>query len=414
MVSTSRPERSPSESVKPGPRKLRADFDVVLVGAGLQNALIACALKAHRAELRLLMIDQGNSVGGNHTWCFHAGDLSRVAAAFTAPLIVKRWPGYTVQFRGHTQSLDQPYALVSSERLSRVVTELFARDARSTLLLGTKVREVDARSVSLDDARTFSAELVVDARGPGALLHQRPLAFQKFVGLQVELSSDFPSERPILMDATVPQTDGFRFFYVLPLTQREVLVEDTYFSDDSALDEERLKLEIRSYVEARGHSIVGVVRQERGVLPLPLYATPKATHTGALTAGYAGNFFHPTTGYSFPVAARLAEFLAREGIEAFGTQRFRKFVASHQRQFRYALWLNRLLFGAFAPEDRHHVLERFYKLPADTIRRFYALDTTHWDRARILCGRPPRGFSLQLALSRGAQLQSVMPKGATP
>jgi lycopene beta-cyclase len=72
---------------------------------------------------------------------------------------------------------------------------------------------------------------------------------------------------------------------------------------------------------------------------------------------------------------------------------------------RYCFWLNRLLFGAFAPEQRFEVLQRFYGLPADTIRRFYALELTRLDRTRILCGRPPRGFSaLRLLQSRGAQL----------
>ena len=44
------------------------------------------------------------------------------------------------------------------------------------------------------------------------------------------------------------------------------------------------------------------------------------------------------------------------------------------------------------------MLERFYReMPEDTIRRFYALDMTVGDRARLLLGRPPRGFSLRLA-----------------
>jgi lycopene beta-cyclase len=61
-----------------------------------------------------------------------------------------------------------------------------------------------------------------------------------------------------------------------------------------------------------------------------------------------------------------------------------------------------MLFGAFAPQERYHVLERFYRLPESTIRRFYALETLAMDRARILCGRPPRGFSLRRLLASGA------------
>jgi lycopene beta-cyclase len=60
--------------------------------------------------------------------------------------------------------------------------------------------------------------------------------------------------------------------------------------------------------------------------------------------------------------------------------------------------LNRLFFRAVTPAERWRILSRFYRLPRQTIERFYALETTPGDRARLLCGRPPRGLSLKAAL----------------
>ena len=48
------------------------------------------------------------------------------------------------------------------------------------------------------------------------------------------------------------------------------------------------------------------------------------------------------------------------------------------------------------------VLSRFYGLPEPLIERFYAQSSSLTDRARILLGRPPRGFSLRRALSARA------------
>ena len=48
-----------------------------------------------------------------------------------------------------------------------------------------------------------------------------------------------------------------------------------------------------------------------------------------------------------------------------------------------------MLFGAAAPEARWRVLERFYRLSAPLIERFYAGNSTLADRARILAGKPP-------------------------
>jgi lycopene beta-cyclase len=77
-------------------------------------------------------------------------------------------------------------------------------------------------------------------------------------------------------------------------------------------------------------------------------------------------------------------------------------LRQQRSQLRYCLLLNRLFFDAFAPEERRNVIERFYRLPPEAVRRFYAMTLTRTDRARILCGRPPRGFSLTRALSRPA------------
>jgi hypothetical protein len=67
-------------------------------------------------------------------------------------------------------------------------------------------------------------------------------------------------------------------------------------------------------------------------------------------------------------------------------------------QIRFFTRLNRLLFEACSPAERWKILERFYRLPAETIVRFYAMRTTRMDRARILLGRPPGRLAWRKAL----------------
>ena len=126
----------------------------------------------------------------------------------------------------------------------------------------------------------------------------------------------------------------------------------------------------------------------------------KTNDGGALLAGYRGGWFHPATGYSFPVAARFASFVANTPIEQiFGTE-LDELVRAQRKQIRYCHRLNRMLFQWFAPNQRWNVFERFYRLPEPLIRRFYALSLTTGDRARILIGRPPRGLSIRAGLAR--------------
>ncbi len=377
-------------------------FEYVLVGGGLQNALIALAVRARRPDARIAMVERGHAIGGNHTWCFHAGDIAPARAAWIDPLVTTRWAGYDVAFPDHARRLDSPYACVTSDRLAEVVTATLATEG-SSLQLRTDAVELHADRVVVKTPTGELAELhapiIIDARGPDRAATEA-CGWQKFVGQEVELEAPHGLDRPMLMDATVPQLDGFRFVYLLPFSPTRVLVEDTYFSDRAYLDVGVLRERIAEAIVARGWRVARIVREEVGVLPLPLRAEAPSTQA-PFTAGYGGGWFHPVTGYSFPIASRLAELVA-EHPELYG-EALDAHARRHASQQRFALQLNRMLFGWFAPDNRYRVLERFYRLPEAVIRRFYALELTRMDRARILVGRPPRGLSLK-AMFGGASV----------
>ena len=375
-------------------------FDYLLIGGGLQNALIAMAVLGRGTGARVALVERDATVGGNHLWCFHGSDLSAAGQTLVAPLVVTRWAGYSVRFPSFERRLDSPYSAVSSERVAQHVAEVFAAHPDSRLVLGRTAERVEANSVSLNDGGTLQGRIVIDARGPEAHSRQSVIGYQKFVGLELELETPCALAEPIVMDATVTQHEGFRFVYVLPLSATRVLVEDTYFADGPELDMPSLRERALAYAAALGLGPSRVVREESGVLPLPGAVTPSRACSPWL-AGYAGGWFHPTTGYSFPIAARLALHVAASQPESLFDPPFDALSREHARQQRYACLLNRLLFRAVAPDARRNVLERFYRLPEASIARFYALSTTAFDRARILCGRPPRGLSVGRAFTKG-------------
>jgi lycopene beta-cyclase len=362
---------------------------LILVGGGLANSLIAWRLAERRPEIDLVVLERGETLGGNHVWSFHDEDLTPEQRRWIAPLIERSWEGYEVRFPRRRRTLGGGYHALTSDRLHHVVGEALGPRART----GLEVVNVDPRSVSLAEGSRLEAEAVVDGRGDlegGALR----VAFQKFVGQWIELESDHGLERPVLMDATIDQRDGFRFVYTLPFGERLVHVEDTRYSDGPSLDGAELTEAIREYVEAQGWRIRQVEREERGVLPIVLGGDIEAfwsTHPGVPRSGVRAALFHPTTGYSLPEAVRLADDLC--GLDDFSAEALHRFV----RERSIALWsrdryfrlLNRMLFRAAEPHRRYRVLERFYGLPEPLIERFYAGRMTWADRVRVLAGRPP-------------------------
>lgn len=50
---------------------MRAPYDVILVGAGLANGLIALRLRQLQPALKILLLESQAQPAGNHTWSFH-------------------------------------------------------------------------------------------------------------------------------------------------------------------------------------------------------------------------------------------------------------------------------------------------------------------------------------------------------
>lgn len=374
-------------------------YDYLLIGGGLQNGLIAMVARHFHPTARIGVIERGSHLGGNHTWCFHSDDLSDELAPVIDPLVVHRWDGYEVAFPRHGRVLDTPYAAITSDRFAQIVADAVRSAPGSRVLLGAEAVEATADTVTLADGRVLRGRIVVDARGPGrSAIDADASGYQKFVGVEVEVPNH-GVERPVLMDAQVDQLDGFRFVYVLPLGPNRLLLEDTRFSDGPELDVDSLIVELSIYALARDYSIASIERIEKGVLPLPWRGDVVVPTDGMpIVAGFQGGWFHPVTGYSFPVAARLAHYIGATPIDEVRGEGLSRLAAEQRKQLSFCHRLNKMLFTWFAPEQRFNVLERFYTLPEERIRRFYAMRLTAMDRARILFGRPPRGMSYRAAL----------------
>ena len=377
---------------------------LILVGGGLANALIAYRLAERRPDIPVLVLERGAALGGNHTWSFHEADLTTEQHRWIAPLVSARWPGYDVRFPGLTRHLTTPYFSISSTRLAEQVSLRLGPSIR----LRADVQKIDPQSVVLADGERLAASAVIDARGNADAL-ELTLGYQKFLGLEVRLAAAHSLTQPILMDATVPQLEGFRFMYTLPLAADRLLIEDTRYSDSPALDFKVYRGEIQRYAQAQGWKILTTDRGEHGVLPVALGGDPLRhwpAGDGVGRAGLSAGLFHPTTGYTLAEAVRLADAIAAlPAIDAASIHALtRNTVAALWRTGGFFRLLNRMLFRAAAPAERYRVLRRFYGLPIGLIQRFYAGRPTGGDKLRILLGKPPVPIFAAMRVMRESSL----------
>ncbi len=378
--------------------------DLVLVGGGLANSLLAYRLSQVKPDLRVLVVERESHLGGEHTWSFNSTDLTEEQHNWIAPFVEYSWPGYEVRFPAYRRWIDSGYHTITTARLHDVVAPALG----DRVLLNTEVESMAPHEITTTDGRRIAAGSVIDGRGP---MDSPNLAvrYQKFVGQVVRLDRPHGLSGPILMDATVDQIDGYRFIYVLPFADQEALIEDTRYSDTEKLDRDELVAEIHRYADDQGWGKGEVLREEEGVLPLALSGDIREfweeEPVGVARSGLRAALFHPTTSYSFPNSVRLAEQLSPLLPMDDGTlfDCVKRRSVHHWRHTRFFRMLNRMLFLAAEPHRRLRVFQRFYTLREPLIERFYAGNLNNSDRMRLLVGRPPVpvGRAISAILSSG-------------
>lgn len=385
------------------------EYDVIFAGGGLASGLAAYRLRTLRPELRLCVVEREPEPGGNHTWSFFSSDVSARGRAWIAPFVRVAWPHYQVNFGGYTRILKTGYASIDSATFARVLRRALPA---GSIIRGSAVR-LDANSVELESGERLGAAAVIDGRGPVPST-RLAIAYQKFFGIHAGVREPHGLSGPVIMDATVEQRDGFRFVYVLPLGPHELLIEDTFYSDNAALVPERCRLDIEAYAIRQGWRLTETLREEHGVLPIVLdgdFAGYYRALEHPAAAGLRALCFHPVTGYSLPDAVAVADKLAQLRVlsTASAAACIGAYAARRWRRHGPYRLLNRLLFEAAAPAARHRVLERFYRLPRPLIERFYAGRNTPLDWLRIFAGRPPVPLraALQTILRRPQDFSST-------
>jgi lycopene beta-cyclase len=355
--------------------------DLLISGAGLSGLLAAWRCLSVNPELTIAIYETSDRIAGDHTWSFNATDIPPHLREWFALFTAHRWPRYDVKFPKRQRTLDIEYCSGNSDTLFACV-EPFIQSGR--LQVHLRGRAPEQSGVPHINATGYAPR---DDEFPG---------WQKFVGHVIRTDAPHGVKRPVIMDARVEQIDGYRFMYVLPYSDRELLVEDTYFSDSPYLSENEISDRIETYIQNKGWGDYTTVRREKGVLPM-MIATDRADDSAKI--GLGGGFAVAATGFTVPVAVEVADVIAQaikhDGPSA-ASNAVAEFRAQHIEREGYARLLNRMFFRAAEPAKRYVVLQRFYGLSLGLIRRFYRNDLSRLDKARILIGKPPVSVSKAL------------------
>ena len=357
---------------------------LLIAGGGLAGSLAAVAIARMRPEIPLLLIEEAETFGGaGRFWCFFEDEVDEEGWALIEPLVSHRWPGYYVAFPGQSRKLKAPMAAIRSSDIDRLVREALRPDQYR---LGTKAAAVRDNELLLLGGEKIRADGAIDARG-AANLSMLELGWRKSVARDYSFAPPHQVDRPVLIDATVDQSDGFRFMQCIPFSETRMRIEDCYISNAPELDLEGSGEKIEAYLARRRWTVTEMEREESSILPVPVGGDFGAFWRvgGARVAkvGMRGGFFHPATGSTLPDAVRTALILAKqrhyEGAALHDL--FEREASTHWRNREHYRSFNAAVFGP--GHDRRKVFDELYQQDPGLIARFHSEQLGVLERIRL-------------------------------
>src|SRR6185295_13096718 len=237
---------------------------ILIAGGGLAGSLAALAMARYRPDVPLLIVEERDTFGGEGFRTFSEAEFGQDGAELVGPLAIDRWPGFYVAFPGFSRRLKADLAGIGPDDIHRAVTQALKP---KSYRLGTKVVAVREDALVLDGGETIKAEGAIDARGATSM-STLELLYEARLERDYRFGAPHRVDRPVLVDATVDQGGGLRFFECVPLSEERLLVADVCVSE-RALPDEQAGSRIHAYVKARGWARPKAGPGRAGARPLP-------------------------------------------------------------------------------------------------------------------------------------------------
>lgn len=357
---------------------------LLIAGGGVAGSLAAVAIARMRPDVQLLLVEEAESFGGaDRFWTFFEDEVDEEGWALVEPFVSHRWPGYYVAFPGQSRKLKAPLAAIRSSDIDRLVRETLRPDQYR---LGTKAAAVRDNELLLLGGEKIRADGAIDARG-AANLSMLDLGWRKSVARDYRFAGPHQVDRPVLIDATVDQHDGFRFMQCIPFSETRMRIEDIYYSNAPELSLQQSGERIDSYLAKRRWESAEMEREEMNALPIPVGGDFGSFWRvgGARVAkiGMRGGFFHPATGSTITDAVRTALILTKQRDYAGAALHdlFEREATANWRNREHYRSFNASLFAAGA--DRRKLFDELYGQDPGLIARFHSEQLGVLERMRV-------------------------------
>ncbi len=370
-------------------------YDYIIAGAGAAGLSLAYYLtQSPLSAARILLLDRSLKDSNDRTWCFWAAGDSPFEE-----VVCKEWTSlYFADEQGQYGGSLGPlsYKMIRGldfyQHLWRELDRCPNVEFRQESVLG--YAQEGAQAIVTTDKGQYKSNYAFNSCLLPKRAHNAHFLLQHFAGWRIKTAtSSFDPKQGYLMDFRSPQPGDTRFFYLLPLNEREALVEFTLFSP-TKLKPADYQAALKDYVEHKlGIPHYSISEHESGAIPMTDQIMPAAIHPRVINIGTAGGAVKPTTGYAFANIQRQAQQIVKQ--LAAGQPPDSRLPQSARFRFYDRLLLNILQHHGGEGKRIFARLFRHNSMPA--VFRFLGEQTHPLQEARIFLTLPIRTFLAAVA-----------------
>jgi len=275
------------------------EFDYIIIGGGCAGLSLAYELEIFEKlkNKTLAIIEPREEYKRDKTWSFW-----KVFNHNFEDCVKKSWNNFTINSPSQTKYIEckaTPYQTIDSG--------IFYKKIISKLKLNKNIYFFkNINEISQDNSIIFNS--VNETKDNNSNL------WQHFCGVEIETRNDFFDDEIFnLMDFACDQRNRVHFFYTLPFTKKNALIETTWISEltNKSLNdyEEQIDNYLSNHLNLRQCTINF---KEKGAVPL--FRQKNIKKKNVIQIGSAGGMTRLSTGYTFLNIQEQSKYI-RENIE---------------------------------------------------------------------------------------------------
>ena len=351
------------------------EFDYIIIGGGCAGLSLAYELEIHEKfkNKTLAIIEPRNDYIRDKTWSFW-----KVAAHNFEDCVKHSWSNFSVNIPNQTK-----YVQCDNSPYQSIDSGLFYEKIINTLKKNTNINFFkNINEISTENAFIFNSVCnVSDSKND---------LWQHFSGIEIETNKDvFDNQIFNLMDFDCEQRDSVHFFYTLPFSKKNALIETTWISDLNHPTNRDYSIQLEDYIKNKLKIKKYEIKfKETGAIPL--FHPQNIKKINQMEIGTAGGMTRLSTGYTFMNIQSQSKYI-RENFE--NIQKVNNFKVNSKYKFLDNIFLKVLKKNS---EKMPEIFFKMFNCSPSTVINFLSNNSNIYEDFSIILKMPKLVFLKEL------------------